>query len=221
MTTSSSDIAFTPTVKAIQMRRGSRNGYARMEEKGGWQSTITEDLAAFLSEVDSFYLATANAMGQPYIQHRGGPRGFLRVLDDKTLGFADFRGNRQYITAGNLADNPQAFIFVMDYLNRRRIKIWGAASVVEADAELIARLFPSGYDARPEQAILFTIAAWDVNCPQHIPRKIALEAVEQAVARYEARITELEAEIALLRTLPDAVKRLEPTTGQIVGEPYD
>ena len=192
------------------MRRGSRRGYARKEEKGGWPSTITEDLAAFLSGADSFYLATANAAGQPYIQHRGGPPGFLRVLDDKTLGFADFRGNRQYITTGNLSDNPQAFIFVMDYLNRRRVKIWGAARVVEADAELIARLFPIGYDARPEQAILFTIAAWDVNCPQHIPRKVPAAAVAEALARYEARITELEAEIARLKRAPEAVKGLGP-----------
>ncbi len=194
----SSDIAFTPAVKALQAERGSRRSYARMEDKGGWATTVTTDLAAFLGEADSFYLGTANAAGQPYIQHRGGPRGFLRVLDEKTLGFADYKGNRQYISTGNLADNPQAFIFVMDYVHRRRIKIWGAARVV-TDPETIARLFPAGYAAKPEQAIIFTIAAWDANCPQHIPQKIPAEQVADALARYEARIAELESEVARLK----------------------
>jgi uncharacterized protein len=194
----STDIAFTPTVKAIQAERGSRANYARMEEKGGWKTTVTPDLAAFLGEADSIYVATANAAGQPYIQHRGGPPGFVRVIDGKTLGFADFKGNRQYITAGNLADNPRAHIFVMDYARRRRIKIWGTARVV-ADAETIARLFPAGYAAKPEQAILFTIAAWDSNCPQHIPQKFPAAQVVEALARYEARIAELEAEVARLK----------------------
>jgi predicted pyridoxine 5'-phosphate oxidase superfamily flavin-nucleotide-binding protein len=130
MTVPTSDIAFTPAVKAEQARRGSRQGYARMEEKGGWRSAITPDLAEFIAERDSFYLATASADGQPYVQHRGGPPGFLRALDERTLGFADFRGNRQYISAGNLAENPRAFIFLMDYPNRRRIKLWGRAEVV-------------------------------------------------------------------------------------------
>lgn len=194
--TSSSDIAFTPTVKAIQARRGSRDGYARMEEKGGWPTTVTEELAAFLAEADSFYFGTANAAAQPYIQHRGGPPGFLRVLDQKTLGFADFRGNRQYITVGNLQDNPRAFIFVMDYATRRRVKMWGHATVVEADAELVSRLFPNGYRAKVELAILFTIAAWDVNCPQHIPRKFTTAQVSDQIAHYETRIAKLEAELA-------------------------
>ena len=124
-----------------------------------------------LGERDSAYLATANSAGQPYIQHRGGPKGFIRVLDDKTLGFADFVGNRQYITTGNLAENDRAFLFLMDYAHRRRVKIWGKARVVENDAELLAKLMPEGYDARPQQPILLTIEAWDVNCPQHIPQK--------------------------------------------------
>ncbi len=196
----SSDIAFTPTVKALQAERGSRRSYARMEDKGGWATTVTADLAAFLGEADSFYLGTANRVGQPYIQHRGGPRGFLRVIDEKTLGFADYKGNRQYISTGNLADNPQAFIFVMDYVHRRRIKIWGAARVV-TDAETIARLFPAGYGAKPEQAMLFTVAAWDINCPQHIPQKIPAEQVADALARHQARITELESEVARLKAL--------------------
>ena len=197
--TYSSDVAFTSTVKAIQAQRGSRESYARMEAKGGWATTVDPVLAAFLAEADSFYLATANAAGQPYVQHRGGPRGFLRVLDERTLGFTDFKGNRQYISTGNLADNPHAFVFVMDYANRRRIKIWGTARVVDADANLLTRLFPAGYNAKPDQAILFTIAAWDSNCPQHIPQKIAADDVAALVDRYERRIALLEAEVAGLR----------------------
>ena len=129
----SSDVAFTPAVKAIQAKRGSREQYAKMEARGGWRTTVTADLAQFLAEARSFYLATANAEGQPYIQHRGGPPGFLRVIDERTLGFADFKGNRQYITTGNLAENPKAYIFVMDYAHRRRVKLWGRARVVEDD----------------------------------------------------------------------------------------
>src|SRR5262245_40151426 len=163
MTTPASDIAFTPTVKAVQEARGSRQAYAKMEARGGWQTVVTPELGQFLGEARSFYLATVNAAGQPYIQHRGGPPGFVRVLDDKTLAFADFKGNRQYITTGNLADNPRAFMFVMDYASRRRIKIWGRARVVAGDEALLARLFPDGYEARPEQAILFEIEAWDAN----------------------------------------------------------
>ena len=155
----SSDVAFTPTVKAIQARKGSRHGYARMEERGGWQSVITPDLAAFIGAQTSVFLATANAAGQPYIQHRGGPAGFLRVLDGNTIGLADFSGNRQYITQGNLADNPKAHLFLIDYANRRRVKIWGEARVVEADAELAARLMPQGYKARAAQSILFKVVA--------------------------------------------------------------
>lgn len=191
-----SDIAFTPTVKAIQARRGSRDAYARMEEKGSWPTAVTDDLAAVLATADSFYFATANAAAQPYIQHRGGPPGFLQVLDAETLGFADFRGNRQYITAGNLQDNPKAFIFVMDYATRHRVKIWGRAKVVEKDADLIARLFPDGYRANAEQAIVFTVSAWDVNCPQHIPRKVPAALLAETVSHYEARIAQLEAAIA-------------------------
>ena len=155
MTAYSSDVAFTPTVKALQEQRGSRSHYAKMEAKGGWRTAITADLAGLLAEARSFYLATANAEGQPYIQHRGGPPGFVRVIDERTLGFADFKGNRQYITTGNLADNPRAYIFVMDYAQRRRVKLWGRARVVENDDALLARLWPEGYQARPEQVILF------------------------------------------------------------------
>jgi uncharacterized protein len=197
--TPSSDVAFTASVKALQERRGSRKAYRRMEERGGWETRVTPELAAFLGERDSAYLATATSAGQPYIQHRGGPKGFIRVLDDKTLGFADFVGNRQYITTGNLAENNRAFLFLMDYAQRQRIKIWGKARVVENDAELLGKLMPEGYDARPQQAILFTIEAWDVNCPQHIPQKFDAADVAAAVAKLERRVSELEAENARLR----------------------
>ena len=196
------DVAFTPAVKAQQSRRGSRAAYARLEERGGWSATITDDLAAFIADRESFYLATANAAGQPYIQHRGGPRGFLRVLDDRTLGFADFRGNRQYITAGNLAENDRAFIFLMDYENRQRIKIWGRARVVDDDTALLARLAPAGYRAKPEQAILFAVEAWDANCPQHIPQLVAAADVARTVEGLQARIAALEEELATARRNP-------------------
>ena len=194
----SSDVAFTASVKAVQVRKGSRNGYRKMEERGGWRTTVTPDLAAFLGERDSAYLATASRDGQPYVQHRGGPKGFIRVLDETTLAFADYAGNRQYITAGNLAENDRAYLFLMDYAHRHRIKIWGRAKVVE-DAETVARLMPEGYAARPEQAILFTIEAWDSNCHQHIPQKFDAADVAATLVKLQARIDELEAENASLR----------------------
>ncbi len=199
MSPSSTDVAFTPSVKDVQVRRGSRAAYARMEERGGFATAIDDGLASFVAETRSFYLATANRDGQPYIQHRGGPKGFLRVLDAQTLAFADFSGNRQYITAGNLADNPRAMLFLMDYANRKRVKIWGTARAVEDDPELIARLFPGNYMARAEQAIVFTVTAWDVNCPQHIPQMLFAEDAAEAIARRDRRISELEAENARLR----------------------
>ena len=199
MTAYSSDVAFTPTVKGLQERRGSREHYAGMEARGGWRTAVSPDLAGFLAEARSFYLATANADGQPYIQHRGGPPGFLRVLDERTLGFADFKGNRQYITTGNLADNPKAYIFVMDYAQRRRVKLWGRARVVEGDDALLARLWPEGYKARPEQVILFEVEAWDTNCPQHIPQMFHAEDVARTIAQFQARVRELEAEVAALK----------------------
>ena len=197
--TYASDIAFTPSVKAIQGTRGSRASYARMEEAGSWKTRITPDLAAFIAAQTSVFLATANTEGQPYIQHRGGPKGFLRVLDETTIGFADFAGNRQDITAGNLADNPKAYLFLIDYAQRRRIKIWGEARVVADDAALVGKLMPEGYKARPEQAILFTVAAWDANCPQHIPQRFEAADVAAALAERDARIAALEAEVRTLR----------------------
>lgn len=193
------DIAFTPAVKAIQARRGSRAAYARLEQQGGWQDRITPELAAFIAERDSAYLATANAAGQPYIQHRGGPKGFLRVLDERTLGLADYRGNRQYITAGNLSENDRAFLFLMDYEHRQRIKIWSRASIVEGDAELQSRLMPLGYKATVERVIRFRIEAWDINCPRHIPPMIPAAEVARRAQDYEARIAQLEAALAQLQ----------------------
>ena len=180
--TYSSDVAFTPAVKAIQTRKGSRDAYAHVEERGGWRTEIDENLAGFLAETNSFYLATASADGQPYIQHRGGPKGFVKILDKNTIAFADYSGNRQYITQGNLSENPKAHIFVMDYAHRRRVKIWGEARVVDDDPALTKSLMPQGYKARPEQVIMFRISAWDTNCPQHIPQKFDAADVAQALA---------------------------------------
>jgi predicted pyridoxine 5'-phosphate oxidase superfamily flavin-nucleotide-binding protein len=195
----SSDVAFSPAVKAIQSRKGSRMTYAHVEDRGGWRTEIDENLAAFLGETNSFYFATASADRQPYIQHRGGPKGFLKILDKNTLAFADYSGNRQYITQGNLSENPKAYIFVMDYAHRRRVKFWGEARVLEDDEALLQSLMPKGYKARGEQVILFRIEAWDTNCAQHIPQKFDAADVAAALASREARIAELEAELAALK----------------------
>jgi predicted pyridoxine 5'-phosphate oxidase superfamily flavin-nucleotide-binding protein len=197
--TYSSDVAFTPTVKAIQNRKGSRHSHALREYKGGWPTRISADLMAFVESQTSIFLATANAEGQPYIQHRGGPAGFLKVLDDKTIAFVDFAGNRQYITAGNLADNNKAYLFLIDYAHRRRVKIWGTARVVDNDLDLTAKLMPADYKARPEQVILFTVAAWDSNCPQHIPQRFEAADVAVALAERDGRIAVLEEELHRLR----------------------
>jgi len=194
----SSDVAFTPTVKAIQASKGSRGGYASMERRGGWRTTITPDLAAFIGEQVSVFMATANAAGQPYIQHRGGPAGFLHVLDERTIAFADFAGNRQYITSGNLADNAKAHLFLIDYMHRQRVKIWGEAKVVD-DPELLARLMPEGYKARGEQVLIFSVTAWDSNCNQHIPQRFEAADVAAALAARDGRIAELEAEVERLK----------------------
>jgi uncharacterized protein len=194
-----SDVAFTDAVKGIQAAKGSRGGYARMEAGGGWQTKVTEELAEFLAERDMFYLGTANAQGQPYIQYRGGPPGFLKVMDEETLGFADFGGNKQYITLGNLSENPKAFIFLMDYANSQRIKVWGTAKVVEGDAALLASLAEAGYPGKVERAIVFKIEAWDVNCPQHIHKRFSEREVGPVIRKLEGRIAELERELAEAR----------------------
>jgi hypothetical protein len=194
----SSDVAFTASVKAMQARKGLRPVHRRIEEAGGWRTTVTPDLAAFIAAQSSVYFATASRDGQPYIQHRGGPPGFLHVPDERTIAFADFAGNRHYITLGNLAENPKAHLFLIDYANGQRIKIWGEARVVEDDGALIARLMPDGYKARPEQAILFVVKAWDVNCSQHIPQRFDVADVAAALIARDRRIAELEAEVARL-----------------------
>ncbi|MGO9598308.1 MAG: pyridoxamine 5'-phosphate oxidase family protein, partial [Isosphaeraceae bacterium] len=162
----SSDVAFTAAVKQVQEKKGSRPQFAQLEASGGFATKIGPQLADYIANLDMFYLGTANAVGQPYIQYRGGPRGFLKVIDEHTLAFADFSGNRQYITLGNLAENPRAFLFLMDYVRSRRVKVWGTARVVEDDRELLSELVEPGYRGRPERAIVFAVEAWDANCPQ-------------------------------------------------------
>lgn len=195
MTLRTADVAFTPAVKAAQSRKGSRGIYERME----MGQSIDSDLAAFIAGIRSFYLATASVEGQPYIQHRGGPPGFLHVLNESTLAFADFKGNRQFITTGNLSENPKAYIFLMDYARRQRIKIWGTARVIEGDPDLERRLMPEGYRARPEQVIVFDVTAWDANCPQHIPQMFYADDVQQAIDERDAKIAKLERELAAFR----------------------
>ncbi|HTN76686.1 MAG TPA: pyridoxamine 5'-phosphate oxidase family protein [Pirellulaceae bacterium] len=195
----SSDIAFTPAVKSIQAAKGSRSGYARMEMGGSWETTVTPELEAFLAELDMFYLGTANAAGQPYIQYRGGSPGFLKKVDEKTLGFADFGGNRQYITLGNLSENPQAFIFLMDYARSQRIKLWGHARVVEDDPILLNRLRDPSYPGKVERAILFEVEAWDVNCPQHIHKRFSQQQVAPVIEQLQTKIKALEAQLAASR----------------------
>jgi predicted pyridoxine 5'-phosphate oxidase superfamily flavin-nucleotide-binding protein len=194
-----SDVAFTPAVKSIQEQKGSRKGYARMENGPGWQTTVTPDLEEFLAGLDMFYLGTANAEGQPYIQYRGGSPGFLKVIDDHTLAFADFGGNRQYVTLGNLSENPKAFIFLMDYANSQRVKLWGTARVVENDPALIERLHDPNYPGKVERAIVFSLEAWDINCHQHIHKRFSQRQIAPVIEKLQERVKELEAELAKAR----------------------
>ncbi len=202
-----SDIAFTDSVKTIQARMGSRKQYERMETTGGWESAISQDLADFIGERDSFYLATANANGQPYIQHRGGPKGFLKVLDERTLAFADFVGNRQYISVGNLAENKQAFLFLMDYPRKTRVKIWGTAEVVENDLHLVKQLSDPSYKGKPERAIRFHVDAFDINCRQHIQSRFTQAEIDVLMQPLRDRLVELEAENNALRRQSSARSR--------------
>jgi predicted pyridoxine 5'-phosphate oxidase superfamily flavin-nucleotide-binding protein len=196
--TDNSAIVFTPAARRAQAERGSAGAYDR-KFAAGFPDRITPDLAQFLAELDTVFIGTVSAAGAPYIQHRGGPKGFIRVIDDKTLGFADYRGNRQYITLSNLADNDRAFLFLLDPATQRRIKVWGRARVIEGDAALLKSLFDEGYRARPERAILFTVEAWDVNCSQHIQPRFTPEEVAAATTELRARIAALEVENAQLR----------------------
>jgi predicted pyridoxine 5'-phosphate oxidase superfamily flavin-nucleotide-binding protein len=193
-----SSLVFTPAVQKAQAERGSAKAYERRIAEG-FPDKVTPELASFIAEQDTAFLATANAQGAPYIQHRGGPKGFIKVLDERTLGFAEYRGNRQYITLANLTENDHAYLFLLDPARRQRIKLWGRARVVEFDPALIERLFDKGYKARPERAILFTIEAWDVNCSSHIVTRFTEAEIEQAIATVQAKIAELEAENAALR----------------------
>jgi len=193
-----SDIVFTPSARRAQIARGSAKHYDKRAD-AGFPDQITPELAGFVDALDTAFLATVSAAGAPYIQHRGGPKGFIKVIDDRTLGFADFAGNRQYITISNLADDDRAFLFLLDFANRRRIKLWGRARVVEDDAALLDRLIDPAYKARPERAILFTVEAWDINCSQHITDRYTTAEVAQAVDGLRQRIAALEAENAELR----------------------
>ncbi|HZD63068.1 MAG TPA: pyridoxamine 5'-phosphate oxidase family protein [Xanthobacteraceae bacterium] len=193
-----SDIVFPPAARRAQAERSSADLYAK-RIAAGFPDRITPELAGFIAGLDTAFLATVSAAGAPYIQHRGGPNGFIKVLDERTLGFADYAGNRQYITISNLADNDHAYLFLLDFAARRRIKIWGRARVVEGDPALLARLADPGYRARPERAILFTVEAWDVNCPQHITARFTASEVADATVVLRERIAALEAENARLR----------------------
>lgn len=192
------DIVFTPAAQQAQAERGSARAYAARLEQG-FPNTVTPELAAFIAEQDTAFLGTASAQGAPYIQHRGGPKGFIKVIDAHTLGFADYRGNRQYITLANLSENDRAYLFLLDPARKQRIKLWGRARVVENDPALVERLFDQGYKAKPERAILFTIEAWDVNCSQHIVTRFTEADIAGALQTVQNKIAELEGENARLR----------------------
>ena len=209
-----SDIAFTSAVKEAQDKRGSRGAYARMEQQGRqgpWQDVVTPELAEFIGERDSLYLGTASAGGQPHVQHRGGPKGFIKVLDEHTLAFADFAGNAQYISLGNLSENDKAFIFLMDYPNRLRVKIWGTAEFIEDAPELFAKVVDTTYEARPERVLLFHIGAWSPNCTQHIQQRFTDEEMAPRIKNLEERIAELEEINASL------IKQLGQSNSEPVG----
>jgi predicted pyridoxine 5'-phosphate oxidase superfamily flavin-nucleotide-binding protein len=191
---------FTPAALKAQAERGSAKAYAQ-RVADGFPDRVTPELAQFIAGLDIAFLATATAEGAPYIQHRGGPKGFIKVIDERTLGFADYRGNRQYITLANLSENDRAFLFLLDPARRQRIKLWGRARVVEDDPVLIEKLFDAGYKAKPERAILFTIEAWDVNCSQHIVARFSEAELDEAFNTVQTRIAALEEENARLRAL--------------------
>jgi predicted pyridoxine 5'-phosphate oxidase superfamily flavin-nucleotide-binding protein len=195
----SSDVAFSPAVKAVQVERGSRGAYSRLEARGGFETQVTPELAGFLAEIDTAYLATASADGQPYVQHRGGPKGFIRVVDEATIGFLDLAGNRQYVTTGNLRDNDRVCLFLIDYAHRARVKIWGRARVVPAADPAAAGLALPAGAGRPEQAILITVTAWDANCPKYIPQKVDVAEVEPVVTALRQQVSALEQENRALK----------------------
>ena len=189
------DVMFSPAVKAEQARLGSRE----MFEGHAFKSEITDDLRQFLGVIDTFFLATASADGRPYIQHRGGPPGFLKTIGTHTLAFADFAGNRQYITLGHLKENDRAHIFILHFATQQRVKLWGRARVIENDPELMERLVDPAYKARPQRAIVFTLEAWDVNCTQHIVPRYSEAEIAPGINKLVARIKELEEEVERLK----------------------
>src|ERR1700730_9659349 len=193
-----SPIVLPPAVRRAQAVHGTAHAYDRRIE-AGFPDTVTPELAAFIAEQDTAFLGTASGDGAPYIQHRGGPKGFIKVVDERTLGFADYRGNRQYITLGNLSENDRAYLFLIDFSRRQRIKLWGRARVVENDDALIETLFDHGYKAKPERVILFALQAWDVNCSQHIQARMTVPEVEGLLGTVQERIAALQAENARLR----------------------
>ena len=190
------DAMFSPAVKAEQARLGSRPAF----EGRDFKSEITDDLRQFLAAIDTFFFATASADGRPYIQHRGGPPGFLKPIGTHTLAFADFAGNRQYITLGHLKENDRAHIFILHFATQQRVKLWGRARVIEGDLELMERLVDPAYKARPERAIVFTLEAWDVNCRQHIVPRYSEAEIAPAIDKLAQRIKELEAEVERLKS---------------------
>ena len=205
---------FSPAARHAQAERGSAQAFARRMAEG-FPDRITAELAAFIAEQDTAFLATATADGAPYVQHRGGPKGFIKVIDDKTLGFADFRGNRQYLTLANLSENERAFLFLLDPARRQRIKLWGRARVVENDPALVERLLDKAYKARPERAILFTIEAWDVNCSSHIVTRFTEAELEEAFATVQAKVAELQTENTRLRAALSARADRQSVEGKI------
>ncbi len=198
------EIAFTPTVLALQEDLGSDQLYgALLTDKAEPRATLTEREASFIVARDGFYQASVSESGWPYVQFRGGPAGFVRVLDDKTIAYADLRGNRQYLSVGNLTNNERVSIIMMDYPNRRRLKVWGRVRIVtvDEDPQLVERLQVDSYDAQPERAIVITVEAYDWNCPQHIPRRLTLEELEEHLVPVRDEVTRLQAENEQLRTL--------------------
>ena len=194
-----SALVFPPATVKAQAERGSARAYAGKLEQG-FPDKITPELADYIADLDTAFLATVSENCAPYIQHRGGPKGFIKIIDEKTLGFADYAGNRQYITIGNLSGNDRAYLFLLNFANRQRIKLWGRARVVEDDDALVAKLFDKGYRARPQRVILFTLDAWDVNCSQHITPRFTQAEVLDATTELHKRMAALEAENADLKS---------------------
>lgn len=198
------EIAFTPSVRAVQERQGSAKAYSQfLESEAERGDRLGPAEMAFIAELDGFYQATVSETGWPYVQFRGGPAGFVKVLDEKTIAYADFRGNRQYISAGNLAADDRLSLILVDYPNRRRLKLWGRARLSE-DLELINRVHKAAYRARPEHALLIAVVAFDWNCPQHIPQRLTVHEFAPQIAPLQQQIADLRAENEVLRQRLDA-----------------